>query len=780
MIKIVDMTERLKKAEEVKKMADINAVITAIVSGEQLQQTAAARTKYVRNQGEALHLIKEKVLRRNGKGINCTLLYIDKQGNVCPKLQPQDWGRLAEFLQNGDFLETTKMTVGWEKRKRVKRFTRSFLMVSVEDISGLGFLYNAPVFNEDGSKLIKAATYKAIYRSIAPDGKDRFWMRINRKGKGYMIAISDPGEQEVISIEEWQSSLVAEHGYYVYDGAWGSCSPGELKGHTVRLPGRYVGPEVNRKVDWAQFYHELTSGAWTEWCKNGGSLDWAAIGEFNSRCTLGNAYHKRLDTCPIRSYALYCGKFKDASGYEYMDGLTLMLADYFAKALTAECQGEIIFSEEVVKYLLAQVRPFLINKVTSLSVTKGLMRGFINRLAAERVNFIASEMTEDQQRAWCSVADKSRRKNKQLTTCKIDGKTVDLNKKLVFVYWDEDTYNEVSEYQTKLLAGEAAEEPAGWLPDFLTDLNGQKTYFYPWEFESGLNMLSIAHPDNGKAVLSTQVLTSYAANDFDKTMDMLNILSSMEIDKAREKLFTTEGTPISWMDLQSRTEVETDTETGSEIIVTKTPNYSDIISQIAPAFSFEQCAIAWRRRVNQALKKLSKMFERLNIPVDGTHTVILPDLAKIICGVDVLGVNSKGVHEIYSAQNNASTINGDDYIDKFLQIVEEQNLNISDELKEEFISAIKGLSTGISVVPANEITARANEGWDFDGDSMYTFKMDKGYKKADDHFVWCTDSAEGRVTLGHINRYPKTHPYGYMRCLENTWLRDPYGVCIEE
>lgn len=760
-------------------LSNLNAVMTAITSGQQLEQTAGEITQYVRTQDEAIHLIEEKFLRRSGKGIYVTLLHCDKEGHICPKIQPQDWGRLSEFLQNNGFLEETLMISGL-KRKRVKRFSRAVLMLSVEEMNGLGFFYTQPVFDKDGN-ITKPASFKAIYRSVSPDGKDRFWMRINKKEKGYMVAISDLNEQEVLSIEDWKD-MVADNGYYVYEGSWGSCSPGELKGHTVRLPGTYVGPQTNRKIDWSKYYHEIAYGAWTEWCHNGGSSDWAQIGEFNSRCTLGNAYHKQFNALPIRTYALFASKFADKSGYEYMDGLTLMLADYFAKALTEESEGKIIFSEEAVTGLLAQVRPFLVNKVTTLSVTKRLMNSFISRLAAERVNFLAYEMTTDQKRAWCAVADKARRKNSKLTTCEIDGKDVDLNKKLIVVYWDEDAYNAVSEYQKRLLsdAEAAGASPEGWIPDFVTDLNGQKTYFYPWEFESGLNMLAIAHPDDGKAVLSTQVLTSYAANDFNKTMEMVNVLGSMQIDKAREKLFETEGVAPSFLDFQIRKEVTVNEDTGEEFFEERTPNYGDIVHGIAPAFALEQSATAWRRRVDQTLKSLSKMFSNLNIPVDGTHTTILPDLAQIVCGVNVLGVN-EGVHEIYSTKDNAATISGDDYIDKFLQVIEDKHLDISDELKEEFINAVKGLSAGISVVPANEVTAKANEGWDFDGDSMYTFKMNKGYKEVDGHVIWCEDSsAEGRITLGHINRYPKTHPYGYMRCLKDTKLQNPYGVCIEE
>lgn len=757
-------------------LSDLNRIMAAITSGQQLEQTAN-NVRLVLKQDEAVHIIEKKLLRRDGKGIYVSLLHCDKEGHVCPKIQPQDWGRLAEFLQNNGFLEETLMISGL-KRKRVKRFSRAILMASVEDMNGLGFLYTQPVFDENGN-ITKPASFKAIYRSISPDGKDRFWMRINKGGKGYMVAISDLNEQEVLPLEEWKD-MVADNGYYVYEGSWGSCSPGELKGHTVRLPGNYVGPQTNRKIDWSKYYHELTAGAWTEWCHNGGSSDWAQIGEFNSRCTLGNAYHKRLDALPIRAYALYGGKFQDSNGYEYMDGLTLLSANYFAEALTEESEGKIIFSEEAVTGLLAQVRPFLVNKVTTLSVSDELLSMFLNRLGTERINFLASSMTADQQRAWCAVADKARRKDSKLTTCKIDGKDVDLNKKLIVVYWDEDTYNRVSEYQKRLLSNADAtgDPPEGWIPDFVTDLNGQKTYFYPWEFESGLNMLAIAHPDNGKAVLSTQVLTSYAANNFDQAMQMVDVLGSMQIDKAREHLFETEGVAPSFLDFQIRKEVKINEDTGEEFLEQKTPNYVDIVQGIAPTFSLEQSATAWRRRVDQRLKSLSKMFSNLNIPVDGTHTTILPDLFAMFCGQNVLGEN-KGIHEIYSHRSNAATITADEYINRGIKLLKEQHTDVSEI--EEIVKAIKGLSAGISVVPATEITAKANEGWDFDGDSMYTFKMDRGYKKVSDHFVWCEDSsAEGRITLGHINRYPKTHPYGYMRCLEDTKLQNPYGVCIEE
>ena len=408
--------------------------------------------------------------------------------------------------------------------------------------------------------------------------------------------------------------------------------------------------------------------------------------------------------------------------------------------------------------MLLQCRFFNVNKNTALSVNEEQMEVFIDKIGADIIHLSAYDLTEDQKAA---ISLLMANKSKPDAFCEVDGKKVNLKGKLIVLHWDEESFLNKA------------------MPEYLTDANGQKAEFDPTRFESGPRILSMAHEDNKKAVLSTQILSSYAACNWQKTTKMVDVLSSMEIDRAEQKLLSKEGQYLSWMDLQKHTEVSLDTDTGEETRDVYTPNYADLVKKTAPAYAQKYSHGAWKRLVNQTIESLSKMFNKLNLPIDGTHTVLVPDLAVVFADKPVLGMRADGVTELYSKTEMATTITAEEYKQKVI------NAGITGKAKWAIFAAIDSLSPGITVVPADEWTARANEGWDYDGDSMYTFKVDKGYKTVVDdngckHYTWCSDDeAEDRIVVAHVNRYPKGHPFGYMKTLPQSWLKDPYCVIIE-
>ena len=177
---------------------------------------------------------------------------------------------------------------------------------------------------------------------------------------------------------------------------------------------------------------------------------------------------------------------------------------------------------------------------------------------------------------------------------------------------------------------------------------------------------------------------------------------------------------------------------------------------------------------------MSKMLNRLNLPVEGTHVTIVPDLGMVFGGVSVLGVNEAGVTEIFSNNPMACTLSKDEYIARYQQLA--TAAGVSEEVQQDFATTVNGLAEGLAVVPADEITARANEGWDFDGDSMYLFKMNKPYvettnENGEVHYRWATDEEPtGYVTLDCGNRYPKTNVDGFVKLSKNNWFGKP--VCV--
>ena len=753
--------------------------ISCIENGVQKDQAVVNAIKPIKSQNQALRYIKDVLLPRSGSAVSCTMLHIAETGEVQPALHTIDYGIMVRALESAHSLRIAKVRAG-DTLRRVKRYVYDVLFLHAEGQISTGLFAVHPILDENG-EIVKKAGLKNIYRTL----DEKFWISCKLGDVPSMIDITSwfyAGQdyktktkkyaQESLSIDAWKAKY-ADCGFWFYSGAWSTSSPGELKAHVLRLPGEWIKPGEVKGVNWEGFYSAATSGAWTDFNKKGGTEQYNAIAEFNSRCTLSNAYAAYFDDIPVRSYGYFAGKFKvdkkydlsiDGEAYEAMDGTTLISAEYLALALNATIERlrnttkhpqyycELMAETLVGTYY--QNRIHNVNKVMSLAVSEQGMKAVIDWLIPEedRIHFFVPDMTQEQQEA---VNKLMANKAKPDAICEVDGVEVNLKNKLVVLHYDYDRY----------LAKE--------LPDYLTDANGQKATF-DLDRESGPHILAVAHEDDKKAVMSTQIAASYAASDFDKTQKMLKVLAGMEIDRAEKELLNEEGQYLSYNDFKRQTIIAADAETGEEVRTECEPNYPDLVMKAIPCFALKYNTTAWRNKLNQTLKMLSKMFNSLNIPIPGTHTTILPDLGVIFAGVPVLKMHENGIPDIFSKTDIATTITADQY--KTLVTA----AGITGAAKDAIFEAIDTLAPGISVVPADEWTARANEGWDYDGDSMYSFKFNKGYKTVDGHYVWCSDEeAEDYVTIGHINRYPKGHPFGYMKTLAQSWLKDPYCVVIE-
>lgn len=767
---------RRKQQKRAERAVEIDELLDDIVSGKQYTADDIIQSqRLITSQHIAARIIKDEILPRSGKGASCTALNVDRFGRVTRTIHLCDYGLMVRELEKTGSLCTAKVPEDGGGVRRVKRYTYHLVMFTVDDAAGLGFIATRPVKDDKGN-IVQKAGICSLYRTL--EGGEKFWINIRVKGQPVMVDINSDetrkertsdgrfvfrSYQDVMPLEEWKAKY-QKKGFWFYNGAWASSSPGELKSHTLRMPGIWIGPEQT-EFSWDVFYDTATSGAWPAFNERGGTDKYNETAEFNARCTLSNAYATYVDY-PLRSYGFFAGKFKtpaeaglaiDGGAYEAMDGLTLVNNEYLARAFSSALENT-TFEPESVTGLLLQCRFFNVNKNTALSVNKEQMEVFIDKIGADIVHLSVYDLTESQKAAMSLLMAN---KSKPDAFCEVNGEQVNLKGKLIVLHWDEESFLNKA------------------MPEYLTDANGQKAEFDPTRFESGPRILSMAHEDNKRAVLSTQILGSYAACNWEKTTQMVDVLSSMEIDKAEQKLLSKEGQYLSWMDLQRHTEINLDTETGEETRDVYTPNYADLVKKTAPAYAQKYSHGAWKRLVNQTVESLSKMFNKLNIPIDGTHTILVPDLAVVFADKPVLGMRADGVTELYSKTEMATTITAEEYKQKIV------DAGIIGKAKEAIFAAIDNLSPGITVVPADEWTARANEGWDYDGDSMYTFKVDKGYKAVTDdngfkHHVWCSDDeAEDRIIVAHVNRYPKGHPFGYMKTLPQSWLEDPYCVIIE-
>ena len=194
-----------------------------------------------------------------------------------------------------------------------------------------------------------------------------------------------------------------------------------------------------------------------------------------------------------------------------------------------------------------------------------------------------------------------------------------------------------------------------------------------------------------------------------------------------------------------------------------------------PKFALSYFKHDYLRVIKQALKKLNKSFGKLNLPIDGTHCMILPDIASMVAGFCVLGADGL-VTDMYSSDPTARTISQEEYIARVIEKGQELGDNISQDLIDATIRTIKSLSPGIVVIPANYFVMRLNEGCDFDGDSLYLIFMDKRASEfVDDYgvvqYAWDPEG-EHAVTFKISMRYPKNCDNG-VNHMDNGAMADP-------
>lgn len=717
---------------------------------------AAPSQQTLRSQEECIEKIQETFQTREGRHIVFNTISFFREQTFKPEGYTVQFKTMVGLMHDYSSVFTTIV----QKENRYckadnvtetfeKDFTHDILLLSFRKWDDIVQVFDLEVDEDDKVK----AEMVTIFKIWAKDGNDSFWTVKNCNGTNFMYNI---GSGEFYTMKQWKK-LADTNGYYVYSPVYCSASTGELKNFKIRLCGNYVGPDTARGLNWEEVYAQMTSGATKAFAKFG-KRDFASIGEFMQRMCLPNAFSHHFAKT-FAKYVLFTGKFKDKNGFECMDGTGYISALFAAATFTEECGGKFVFPVKHVIGILLQERAYNVNKRTGLIVAQEVINTVIENLGVDKIVFYVDEMTDEQKDAYERFAILKFKKEGDSAIVDSEGVKHDsmMNKLIVFCQ-----------------SRDCKDAPV----DYLTDANGQKTAHTPSRYTSGLKTLSIAHKDNHTMVTSTQLLSSTAEYDLPGTIKMCNVLGTMEIQKSREKIFA-ESSPLSVDDFVSKTITEIDPETGEEKVSTQEPNYSLLLHKIAPVIALRIFRYEYKQVISMAIKKLNKMFGKLNLPIDGTHCVLLPDIAAMIAGIPILG--SKGlVTEMYSSDKKAGTISQEEYIERFLAVAAEKDLN--ENMVNSVVRTIKSLSKGILVIPANDFVMRLNEGCDFDGDSMFVAYMERRYTKYVDEngremFMWDENGRE--VVKFKISlRYPKNNDRGCNHTGDGAFAGVPYQVEI--
>ena len=668
--------------------------------------------------GEALAHLGKVLLKRGGKSWNTTLLVVDQKGSVDPMPHTMAYSYITPLLEGSGALRKKNALVSADGLTNPEeRYCDAILMVAC-DTKALSVIF-------DG----KTMKPRYLYRVL--DKVDSFWVKLDDHTVGNLCT----GEKmEARRFQNWAATM----GCYCYDGKYATSSAGELKKYVVQLPGQYFGKDKARKLDWASIYDKMSGGAWTIFNGLHKTLNYKEIAQFAMRMAQSKAPCQALDYVPARVYSVIPGTFQrenvvNVTGekFDFMDGLGFELADYTAELFNGAdgIRGKYHVTPEACEGQLKQQRPASVCKQTFLSVNRETMR-YLKKVHMPKlgeVKILAYKgMTAQQIVAWTEYCMS---KGKSGSYTDENGKEIVLADKMV-----------------TLVLKEGFEDSE---PDYLNDFNGQKTVFHP-ALLMGPRILNIAHLDSTKGYLSTQVLQSFLAADFENGKAMAMYAAIRDVAKAWKSLNpeVTEGKALSWADFQGKTEDIIDEVTGEVTTEVKNINYSELANTVAPGFAKKFWAPAYRSMVDRKLKGLSTKFNKCNFSQRVIHTTLIPDVAAVIAGTQILRENVDT--DIVSCFGN-----GSGNLSKTEYIAAVQASSADDEGKKHAIRLIKKLHRGITAVPASEEAAKAGEGWDYDGDSWYE-SLDYGY----------------------ANRYPKTHSRGYFRLMESCVLPTP--LCVDK
>lgn len=761
-----------------------------------LPEEEAGVEKVVRSQSVAERILKETVFARKEKGVAITQLFIhrdDSGNNALVEVLPHtlEWNALTSRVQHT--FEATDMVISCDDRHvcYFERYTRSILQLVLQDYQMLGFSF------------MPKQGYRVLYRSISGDGRDKFWVcKQTNGGKKLMVDITTG---LAYGFDVW-SENTRENGFYYYNYEFSNPSPGELKSHSLLLYGNYVGPYADeRNVDWETIINEVTSGAHGAWQAGYGyngevGPTYVQMCEFNARETLHRAFSVPMAHTPIRSFAILCGKMKKHGTWgdsrmadQPADGAFFALASRLAEAFSFEASSDesfVEFKEEAILGKGFMARPWYMTKGLMHAVSAKTMLHLVKTwaYAGDPIFVDLTDMTEQQKDLWLRMGMNKWTSAKWIDD---DGNVFNCIDRLFLCFYDDEEQTATEKVAAAKAAwqrvkdGTATEaDLKALVVDLFADANAAKVGAKVWQYQTGYNVLNQDVKPHHEAVLSTQLFNTLTRFDHKGAKKIAQVLFFMQLQKAIEQHYDYEGKPVSYRDMCKTVEVVTDDESGEEKEVETGVNLSNVVDQIAPCMKIIN-KNKYLKSIEQIFEKLGRMAGKLNLPVKGTHTYIVPDPAAMLIGLSVLRVtdvrfdengrvDGGGVTEMFSNTEDAGNVTAEQYIERLHKAVADNNAAydaavaanetptvryISDDEVAVVVEFVNNMGVGLTAVPADETTARLNEGWDFDGDTIYVYKMDVGYRLVDGVYVW-DDSSKERIVLMFANRYPKNHSDG--------------------
>lgn len=784
------------------------AFVQDVESGRILTEQPETVIVKSRSQRHAQEIIHKVIATARQQQVSVSLLYVhDKivDGKVVGAevdIMPHSVECDATLRQITRTFESTRMLTSFAgTRNKYDRYCRVVLYVSVDDYRKLkGFL----------TKTDKATYFNGLYRVISADGRDSFWVKaVFPNGSEWFYNLADDGYK---SATGWYTE--AKNGYLLYDFSWSQVSPGQLKGKTICLKGQYYGgPFADRYgVDWKTVTNNVMSDIWSDWCKGYGYKGIpgnAEICETNARFSLSNAERRDFSEKPLRTFAFYCGKDDPIDGHFALNAKTV--AD-----IVNAVQKQFCVNWRHLVGSGGMTRPGGTTKGFASFYDERSMRVIVRRHcdAGEPIKVVIPSMTDAQKEACRLLRDKNNRK--KVLWPNADGSTTPAyGRQFIFHMSQEDCDKDVT-------------------PDVWMDLNTVKVLPNFWDYSLTLNLLNILEDPRISSALSTQIAATMGYDNLEETKEIFLAKTAVECHKQLDKLLNFQGTAPSVADfLTAKEKFSLDEDTGEEKTEQKDLNLSSTIEAFAPIVKLFSEAVMYRS-VKRIMKKLNKKIGKLNLPVRGIHVKIVPDAGYIFLGepilrrlpetVDTLPAGTPlklgdirlddgrvqrrygGVTEILCNKKDPQggffgNVTADEFESRVRELevkrkeefekAQEKLREATDEEKAETEKALakaksrlldpdavkaciawaKKLSPGAAMVPIDEITARHNEGWDYDGDSLYIFRTDVGICRVYDEAGNVVDyrqsetlsDADFIIVLEFANRYPKGHPGGFIR-----------------
>lgn len=705
------------------KRLKLLGIRSKMLNGKQNVTDKKPTVHNVRNKSDLQHLYTQRIGHRDNEGYACSYLQFRDDDYVTVSQQMMPYTVMADFMQ---FWSGLRVASEEGNKLYQKRFTDDIIVLNCKSFKGISKLYDP-----------KREIAYPIYKVLSPDGADEFYIALpeapesmkeyrNVEGPIFLGLVNGAVIGSLKEFEEY-----ARFGYYEYDGAYGVTSPGLVKQHSIILAGKYHGPERGRGIDWHAIYSALFGEAWDLWIEkvqdtdeNGiPTIGYKDVSQFATRMAHWAAPAKHFSR-PMRCFCVYGGKFRaemvdwsiDENGkpkqskikVDYEDGQGFVNANYvkdcFNDELNKDGEQRYLVWLEAVLYQLYQTRSLaLCDKEDALAVDDDDIWHLMKLHSKVNVRVCVQDILDCNEKG-IEVREDNKEPYYVQTTDLDDfmhnkGKGRWSGKNVLF-------YNSREDFE------------AGIVPDFYTDFNGLKCGFRPWITFPHLTILAAAHEDEGKQVLSSQLLQSAMAGNLALTWKLVMGLMAVNIEKVRNKLTNRKQHEVTWQEITALKKITIDCE-GKEVV--EDTSFSQTIEQLCVNYAMDCDVNLNFKRVERFFLKLSKQIRKLNILCTGTHVTLLSDIGMLFGKVQLLDVKN-GIMECYGA-NGIGNITKKEYIKRV------KDSEMSNAAKERAIKAIEGLAPGILVVPCTDEFTRANEGSDWDSDSMYVFKLVETIRK---------------------------------------------------